>query len=109
MLKTMFGYADHEARKLIRKGEGIYWNKTKNGEGKGNRSFCYGVLSDYIYADKLTKQSSTSLQSDKTSVTNSPQTLDNSHLVFCQNGISQNTKTNITTIDLTSENFEVIT
>ncbi len=105
MLKQKFGYTDHEARKLIRKGEGIYWNKTQNGEGKGYRAFTYVVMSDYIYVHTTTQQNLSPEITDTTSDKNSPLSLDNSHLLLCQNGISQN---NITETDLSGPEVEVM-
>lgn len=97
LIKKELDYTDHEARRLIRKGEGTHWQKTKNGEGKGHRAFCYVVMSDpYIAHISTQQQNTTPVSSDITSSKDTPQTLDNSHLLLCQEGVYHN---NITSSD----------
>lgn len=101
LIKKELDFTDHEARRLIRKGEGLYWQKTKSGGGKGHRAFCYVVMSDpYIAHISTQQQNTTPFSSDTTSSKDTPQTLDNSHLLLCQEGVYHN---NITSSDVVSD------
>jgi archaellum biogenesis ATPase FlaH len=84
MIRDEFDYSDREARRLIKKGEDIYWQKKGKGEGKGHKAFCYVQMSDIYIADKQTQQNNTLSDSDMTTPENQMQPLDNSHLSTCQ-------------------------
>ena len=106
MIMNELACSDYEARRLIRKGEGIFWEKIRSGEGKGHRAICYVVLSS-IYNHTTTKQTHKNLPFDKTNMENHPQTVDNVDLLFCQKGSQQINKTN-EIIDLMNVDFDVI-
>lgn len=94
MIRDEFDYSDREARRLIKKGEGIYWQKEGKGEGKSSKAFCYVQMSDIYIGDKWTQQNNTLSDSDMTTPENQMQTLDNSHLSICQDTPQQMDTTN---------------
>ena len=109
MIKDELDYSDHEARRLIKKGEGLYWQREEKKEGKGHRAFCYFSLSDIYSTDKSTQQTNGLAISDTTNHKNHLETLNNSHLLSCQEGVQHNniTKEN-EIIDLEHEEVEIV-
>lgn len=109
MIRDDLDYSDREARRLIKKGEDIYWQKELKKEGKGHKAFCYVQMSAIYMSDKQTQQNKTPLDSDITIPENQTQSLDNSHLSICQDTPQQiNTTTNGEIIDLEHEEIEII-
>jgi archaellum biogenesis ATPase FlaH len=56
IIRNELGLTDHEARRLIKKGEGICWQKIKQGEGKGHKAFCYVVMPDISLINQYNKR-----------------------------------------------------
>ena len=99
MIRDEFDYTDHEARRLIKKGEGVYWEKQHKGEGKEHKAFCYVVMSG-LYIGHTTTQQNFLL--DITRDKNSQQVKENGHLLLCQTPSYHN---NITSKNDMSEKF----
>jgi archaellum biogenesis ATPase FlaH/5S rRNA maturation endonuclease (ribonuclease M5) len=109
MIRDELDYSDREARRLIKKGEDIYWQKELKKEGKSSKAFCYVQMSDIYIGDKWTQQNNTLSDSDMTTPENQMQTLDNSHLSICQDTPQQmDTTTNDEVIDLEHEEVEIV-
>lgn len=110
MIRDELDYPDREARRLIKKGEDIYWQKELKKEGKDHRAFCYVQMSAIYMSDKPSQQMSvqvkTPLGSDITIPENQTQSLDNSHLSICQDTSDKPSQQEV--IDLEHEKVEIV-